>query len=298
MTTETNSKPSFLARLGRFLLRLLFVIIVGIALGVGIYYGMLLINRVYIQPVEDYAARLEALEAGQQQTEQLITQRFETMTERLDALEIQGDTTKESLSELDSRLAAVETDQEAQAAEINTVTAEVESMQTTLSELQTSQADMQATLGDFQDTVSGLEGLQSDFEQAQQDIQDINENIESLEMGLQEYVLGQGALRVDVELLKAMEQLTRSRIFLTQGNTSQAQAEIRAVASMLSGLAEVVPEGQAAYLEDAVTVLDESLAFLPRSPLQAADRLEGAWQMLLEGLPEELPEETAAEPAP
>ncbi len=91
--------------------------------------------------------------------------------------------------------------------------------------------------------------------------------------------------------------LTRSRIFLTQGNISLAQTEIRAAASLLTELQEQLPEGQAAYIGEAVDVLNESLSYLPRSPLLASDRVEGVWQLLFEGLPEESAEEAAAEEA-
>lgn len=298
MSTENNTQPSFLAQLGRFLLRLFFVVVIGIALGIGIYFGALLLFRTYVQPVQSYAARLDALESGQQQIEEMATSRFESLTGRVEALEIQGDTAKESLSALEGRLSAVESAQEEQAAEINALSAEMETLQTTVDELQTNQDELQAGFADVQQAVDDIGGLQADVEQALQANQENTDSIETLQLGLQEFVLGQGDLRAELQLLKAMDQLTRSRIFLTSGNVSQAQAEIRDVASMLSGLAEVVPEGQASYLEDVVTGLDESLSFLPRSPLQASDRLEGAWQMLLEGLPEEPSIETTAESTP
>jgi Fe-S-cluster formation regulator IscX/YfhJ len=296
MTTESSTpKPSFLARLGRFLFRLFVVVVIGIALGVGIYFGVLAMYRIYVQPVQGYDARLDALESGMSQAEQLVVSRSDTLTERLDALEIQGDTTKETLADLDSRLAVVESEQAAQAAELSAMAESLDTLQTSISDLQTNQTAMQSDLDDLQKSISDLEALSDDLATAGEAILENSQNIETMSLGVQESVETARAVKQEVTLLKAMEMLTRSRIFLSQGNISLAQTEIRAAASLLTALQEQLPEGQAAFVGEAVDVLNESLSYLPRSPLLASDRVEGAWQMLFEGLPEETAEGVAAE---
>ncbi len=297
MTAETAQKPSFLARLGRFLFRLLVVVIIGIALGVGIYFGVQAMYRIYVQPVQGYDARLDALESGMTQAEQLVVSRSDTLTERLDALEIQGDTTKENIADLDSRLAVVESEQAAQAAELSAMAESLDALQISISDLQTGQAAMQSNLDDLQKSISDLEALSDDLDAAVQAILENSQNIETMSLGIQESVETARAVQNEVTLLKAMEILTRSRIFLSQGNISLAQTEIRAGAALLAALQEQLPEGQAAYIGEAVDILNESLSYLPRSPLLASDRVEGAWQILFEGLPEESAEEIAAEEA-
>lgn len=295
MTTESAQKPSFLARLGRFLFRLFVVVIIGIALGVGIYFGVLAMYRIYVQPVQQYDARLDALESGVGQAEQLIVNRSDTLTERLDALEIQGDTTKETLADLDSRLSEVESEQSAQAAELSAMAESLETLQTGISDLQTAQTAMQSDLDVLKQSIGDLETLSDDMEAATQAILDNSQDIETIGVAVQDFVETSQSLRFEVTLLKAMEMLTRSRIFLSQGNISLAQTEIRAAGSLLTGLQEQLPEGQATYLGEVVDILNESLSYLPRAPLLASDRVEGAWQMLFEGLPEESAEEAAAE---
>lgn len=295
MSTETTPKPSILARFGRFLLRMLFVIAVGIALGAGIYFGVLAIYRIYVQPVQQYDARLDALESRMEQAEQLIIKRADSLTDRLDALEIQGDTTKETLADIDSRLATVETAQESQTADMSAMAESLGTLQTDVSDLQTNQTDLQAELDDLQKAYAGLETLSDDLDAAAQTVVENSQNIETMGLAVQEFVDGWKTLQYEVELLKAMEILTRSRIFLTQGNLSLARAEIQAAANLIAALQEQVAEEQAVYLGEVVAVLNESLAYLPRSPLLAADRVEGAWQMLFEGLPGETVAEAAAE---
>lgn len=298
MTAETKPKPSFPARFGRFLLRILFVLVLGIALGAGVYFGVQVVYRVYIQPAQGYAVRLDALETGQIQAEQLIIRRFDTLAERLDALEAQSDTTKESLAELKQRLFEVETAQQAQAAELTALSDDMAAVQAEVSDLQTSQAAMQAELEDFQQAVADLDGLQTDFDQAMQTILESSQKLDTLSLEAQDSASIWSTLQVDIKLLQTMEVLTRSRFFLTQGNVSLAQAEIRAAASLLTELQDQVSEQQASYLSEAVAVLNESLSYLPRSPLLASDRVEGVWQMLFVGLPEEPTEDTAPESTP
>jgi MFS superfamily sulfate permease-like transporter len=135
MSAETTSKPSFLTRMGRFILRLIFIIIVGIALGAGIYYGVRAAYRQFIEPVQEHTLLLAELEARQEETDGFLNQRLEEIVSRLDALEVQGDISKETFADLEDRLEEVETDQVTRGEELITINEELLTLQSAVSDL-------------------------------------------------------------------------------------------------------------------------------------------------------------------
>ena len=95
----------------------------------------------------------------------------------------------------------------------------------------------------------------------------------------------QTAVENEFQLLRAMALLTRSRIHMANGNTTLASADILTARELLVSMQAGLTEFQAQALQEVIDRLDAALSFLPRSPLLASDRLEGAWQLLLNGLP-------------
>ena len=84
MSEEQAAKTSFLGRLGKafarlvgFCLRLLFTLVLGAALGVGIFYGAIFLYRQYIEPVQVHEIRLDVMDARRQQEIERSAQRME-----------------------------------------------------------------------------------------------------------------------------------------------------------------------------------------------------------------------------
>jgi hypothetical protein len=92
-------------------------------------------------------------------------------------------------------------------------------------------------------------------------------------------------LRYDVMLLKAMESLTRARLFLSQENTGLASEEILGARDMLLILKGMVPDFQKDTVQLILDRLDLARDNLTGLPEVAEDDLEAAWQLLLIGLP-------------
>lgn len=295
MSNNTTTTPSFLARLGRLILRLLFIFIAGIALGVGIFYGARAAYSQFVQPVQDHTVLLAELEVRQEETNNFLTQRFENIAGRLDALEVQNDSNKETFADLDDRLASVETAQSAQGEQLDALGGNLEGMQTALSELQSDQASLEDDVAALQTAFGDLRELRADLEAASETIDDNAQAIEELTLEMQSVGDGWQAMLNEFQMLKAMELLTRSRVNLTQGNLSLARADIEDARGLLIALQDQVSTDQAIYLEEVVVRLDAALEDLPRSSIAAADEVEGAWLLLLVGLPvepEPEPEET------
>ena len=94
-------KKSCLERAVILFIRLLFALVLGIAIGVGIYFGVQLLYDEYRSLTQDYDLRITALESSQSQSSQLLTDRMVSFQTRLEKLEIQGDTHKDALADLE-----------------------------------------------------------------------------------------------------------------------------------------------------------------------------------------------------
>jgi len=272
MSAEKTT-PSFGQRMlsfVRFVVRLLFVLVLAVSLGAGIYYtattGIPWLYQRYVQPVEDHTLRLDDLEARQAQESELLGTRIESLQERLTALEVQNDSDKKIISGLESQLATAENIQGSQAAAIATL------------------APLPATLADTQSDLAALQTALDDLAAA---VEAYDQRITSLGEGDQEESTMLINLQRELQLLRGMEFLTRARLFLAQGNLGQAEANIRAGLEALTTLGAESPDHQKTALEQINVYLVEALLALPDSPVGAADQLEGAWALLIHGLPSE-----------
>lgn len=285
MTAETSPRPSFGRRLLRtfgwflrFLLRLIFVIIIGALLGWGIYlgatYGITALRNGVFQPISDNTYRLNELEAKATYYNDQMFQQLQTLQERINTLEKQGDTTRETLSSLQTRLETSE-------ALLGDVQSALDSAQKIVDQLQSEQeglAPSVAALEKSLDTLTeALDDLEKSVTQTTKDVDALTEQVED-DAALTK-------VRTDVQLLKAMELLTRARLLLAQGNPGSAIAEVQEARNVLVTLQADVPEFQQKALMTVVQRLDLGLANLPDAPRLASDDFEIAWQMLVRGLP-------------
>lgn len=96
-----------------------------------------------------------------------------------------------------------------------------------------------------------------------------------------------------IRLLKAMEMLSRARLFLYQSNFGLAKQDAQSAREILAGLQEAAPEELSADLTESIFRLDLVLKNLPAFPVAASDDLDLAWQVLVQGIPH--PTQTPAE---
>ncbi len=86
-----------------------------------------------------------------------------------------------------------------------------------------------------------------------------------------------------VSMLRAMELLSRARLFLFEANYGLARVDIEAARSILSAVPGT--ETDAGALEETLFRIDRTLDNLPGSPVIAADDLDIAWAVLLGAIP-------------
>lgn len=116
------------------------------------------------------------------------------------------------------------------------------------------------------ESLEALERLQSDLEEQNQEVS--------------------AELERQINLLKAMELLSRARLSLYQSNFGLARQDVQIARDLL---ATVQPDAAASLAEELNAVvlrLDMTLSNLPDFPVAASDDLDIAWQILLAGLPD------------
>ena len=273
--TPTPQTPSFGDRLARAsltfiraLVRILLVLLLAVLLGAGVYFGVPALYRRYIQPVETNLVRLNDAQIRQEQADLQIKQRLDELQSRLNGLEQQNDAHKQTLDELQTRLGELESAQQSNPQA---------TASSRLDKVETSLAAVSANLEQLQSEIAHVDQAMA---QTSTQVQELASQSEASSSPLNE-------IRNELQLLKAMEHLTRSRLYLVEDNLGLAEEEVRAARLLLAGLGGDVPPYQVETLATIVAHLDSALSELPGRPVLASEELEIAWQMLRDGLPGE-----------
>jgi chromosome segregation ATPase len=230
-------------------------------LGVGIYYAFAYalpaLQRRYIQPVEENTERLDQLEAQQEQRGELLG----TYQARLADLEIQNDSYKATITMLQSWQA-----------DDSIALATQSSALATLQPL----PEMALTL----DAASAA--MQSELEAIAADVEANAEELKALGVEDEDRTERIAQIERDLETLEVMEFLTRARLYLSQGNFEQAEANIEAGLDVLAALDAAETRAQEVDYAQVIAQLEDALEALPDNPVTATDRVDGAWQLLTE----------------
>ncbi len=258
----------------RALLRLLVIAILAVVIGAGIYYGLPALYEQYVQPIQMDVSSLEVTQADQEQAVQQLSSRVEDLSTRINTLEIQADSDKQTIAELQTQLDSA-------------LSAQAES----IAPLQSAQATATARLNDLDRALSDL----------QDQLPPLNQEIQSLSAAVdqnQEQLAGFGdqlqiegtpleSIRNELQIVKAMELLTRGRLLLVANNLGLAQKDLQAATDILSELQAGLPDDQKGNLTEIIDRLTKASNNLPGRPILASDDLEVAWQLLLIGLPDQ-----------
>jgi len=295
-TPQTSSPSSGTRQRSTFtscfavILRTAIAIVLGIMLGLVIFYGIPNLYRRYVLPIENSITRLEDGQDRQAAENQRIARRMDDFQNRLNELELQNDANKQALDDIKVFIIEIGDTQ-------SSLTQDFESLQ----------ADSQDRTAEVVDTVASLrdllEGLDEKLMDLESSIADTDREVLELASSLDDKDTPVAALRRELRLVIAMELITRSRLFLTENNLGLAENDIRSARNLLSEMQELVPEHQLDALSAIIVNLDASLENLPDRPVLASETLELAWQQLLNGLPGEVPlssteEITSATPTP
>lgn len=233
----------------RGLVRLILVLLVGLFLGAVLYYlGSVYMYWQAVQPVQSSTSKLTVLEtsiaAGQKASEDRLSQ----FNQRLTELEKQQTLDSEVLAELQSAMNA-----------LNDV---VDGHTATLERLDELADGMDKLADQTEKNQEGLAGLQQTL---------ISEDTPLANLGR------------ELQILKAMELISRSRLYLIQNNPGLARQDVEAARQILSDIAENAPQEQSQMVSLWLQRLDLALGNLDGAAVIAANDLEIAWSMLAAG---------------
>lgn len=290
MTTEETlpQKPSFGRRVWLafkavvvFLFKVLLTLLIVGAIGAAIYYGApVLIDEYLLKDVRLNTSQIQEISGRMEVESALNTERLTDFQERLSALETQGDADKQALAEMSAQLAAAETRLQEQAKSAQ----EIEDLRTVLEEYTTALASLESQLTDYQ---TDLEKIQSQVAALDAGRSADQTEIEALIARLDAREPAQ-ILRQELELLKVMELITRVRVSIGDQNFGLAADDLGAAQALLLALSLDLPADQVAYLDNIATRLAQAAGNLVRAPSLVDQDLEIAWQLLLQGLPDEI----------
>jgi len=248
---ETSPGPgdrmaTFVLRVFRFIVRLFLVALVGAALGAAAYYGAPALYRNYIEPVQTNSQRITELENAMKQDQ---------------------------------------SDSRSRVAEVGECFAEIEGRQAeqleSLSEMQAETENLQAMLKQQDIVINDVEYLTGRLDALQADLQKTADAVEALETSLSGTDAPIQRLERQLQLVRAMELLTRARLWLIQDNFGLASEDIQAAIKAVENLAESAPEEEVEALQIIIERLNLALQALPYSPVTAADDLEIAWKLIV-----------------
>ena len=257
----------FSTALGAFfrgLLRLIVVLLLGGLLGLGLYFGIPYFYQQLVLPVQQNTQSISQITAGQTQIASTWNEQITGLQNRLTALESQQDTSKEQYSELAAQIAEVKTSLSVISSASDTTNQQLADIEQQVNSLETKMQNMER-FASAQATAQGTQRLQLATLEARPTLN--SDAIYGLER--------------DIELLKAMQSLTRARLFLTRNDADSARTEIVLAQEILTRLASNAKPEEAQALQAIATRLGLTIQNLATTPLLAIEDIEIAYQLML-----------------
>ena len=305
MNTPVSQSESagWFNQLVRISIRLFFAFIIGLALGAGIYFGVNALFTKILQSIQANSQQIDSLETRLQLVEDQLVQRNSTLTSRLQVLEVSSDQQKANLDELQGRVDRMGTDQaellETATSELNTILDEaVNDQASVLRDIGNLNADLKSLRSEMNTLERDLDSLQAEVGSFEKTSTSSEERIQLMETEWINYVAGFSSIETKLQLFKAIELFTRSRYHLVQNNLGLAQQDIMSAYEVLQKIEPDIPNYQAEAFGEILARVDSALKNLPQKPVAAADDVDSAWNLLLQGLPDTPLDDGAAESTP
>jgi chromosome segregation ATPase len=251
MNAETQ-QPGCWSRLGRaiaVLLRLTFVVVIAILIGVGIYYGVPWVYWRLVIPVQDSAARIEMLQRDLENTRADWNTELTEQGQRISFLESDLAVQRERITALEGDMGRMD----------ELLTAQGE----TLSELQTALDGTEETTGQLGGDVGALYG---ELDTLRDEIADPNRVAAAFERRL--------------ILLQAWGEILKARQHLLEDNPGNARQALALARANLERVILLSPEPEAEALIAIRERLDAADTAIEERPFVAMNELEIIWRDL------------------
>ena len=160
-------------------------------------------------------------------------------------------------------------------------------LQTRLGTLETAQNQHDGSLTELDQRLNGIETEIAARTRSLAELEDMQAELQAQNKTVS------AELERQINLLKAMELLSRARLSMYQSNFGLAKQDVQIGRDLLATVQPDAPEPLGDELEAVVQRLDMTLSNLPNFPVAASDDLDIAWQILLAGLPPATPTPSA-----
>jgi chromosome segregation ATPase len=247
-----TQQPGCWNRLGRaiaVLLRLIFVVVIAVFIGVGIYYGVPWVYWRLVVPIQDTAARVEMLQRDLENTRANWNNELAGQGQRISALE-------NDLAAQKERIAALEADM-GRMDELLTAQGE------TLSELQTALGSTEEATGQLGGDVEALYG---ELDSLRVEMADPNRVAATFERRL--------------ILLQAWGEILKARLHLLEDNPGNARQSLALARDNVERVIVLSPEPEAEALIAIQERLDAADTAIEERPFVALNELEIVWRDL------------------
>ena len=287
---SVSERPSFgrrLLRTSRIFVRvvvLLLVILAAVSLGAAIFYGAPELYREYLQPVQDSVARLDTLEARIKGDNQQNIERLGGLETRLESLEVQGDSHKETFGSLQAGLDVVATSQATQQAgaeiltgqsqadgqAITQLNADLDHVNASVDQIATAQAELEALPENLATQQAGAEILTGQSQAHQEAIAQLNADLVQANAGVDQIATAQAEFQVLAESLATQQAETSTRLDTSQAAQGAVQSQVGeqlvTLQASIAGLSETVDLNA-----QGIETLSEELR-VAREPLTGPER--------------------------
>ncbi len=259
----------------RFLIRLVFVLVIGALIGLGLFYGVPWAYRRLVWPVQENSARIAILEEQVAKNSENIYDNHRALQDRVVDLEAE-------VFELQERAAAQVEDQEALMEESQQLTERITALEDELEAqqqaqqqaIEQTQSDLSATASDLEEE---MEGIQKQLEETQQELsqqlETSEESLNDMEGRLDEAV---AALRARLSLLQTAQGLLKVRLLLVEDNPGAARDTLALAVAHLAQASEQLPSQAEALndLRERMLAVDDLIA---ERSFRAHPSLEALW---------------------
>lgn len=237
---------SGIVRFFRFLLRIMVVVLFGILLGTAVYLGVPAIHREFVEPV------------------QVNSRAITTISRDLDSLSMDLANQGMVVSEIEAMLES-------------TIAAQRE----TIAELTAQVAGLEGSIADLEENASQVARLENRLEQVEGNIQELDAGFNTFTLRVQDANAPVAKFSRQLQLIKAMELITRARFWFVQDNLGKASEDVRAAKQVVEVVLNNSSDDDVEILTNIVGRLDQALSTIELTPVVAADDLEIVWQFLI-----------------
>jgi chromosome segregation ATPase len=262
----------------RFLVRLIFILIIGALIGLGIYYGVPWAYRSLVWPVQDNRARVAILEQRMDLEQEHMQERDRALQDRIFELETEVGEMETELAELREQATVQAQDQQALEAQQRQLADRVAQLN---SDLEVQQQEMEAIAEEMQSSLGDATAeLNEQIEELEERLGDVVSNlaqqVEENRGELDGAYAQLGDLEGRLALLQTAQDLVKVRLLLLEENPGAARDTLALAVAHLDQASALMPS-QAETLEalrNQMTALDDLIA---QRSFRARPDLEALW---------------------